>query len=94
MGKGDAVRTKSWILAAGFVLAGMNLPALAEGWSGAGWYIAINLDYNDGQGPMDYLSRGPYSSEAECQAAWSALSKGEQHVYGNCGYFANDPEGD
>jgi hypothetical protein len=85
------MRTKLWVLTAGFVLAGVTAPAMAEGWSGAGWYIAINLDYGDGQGPQDYLSRGPYSSEAECKTAWSALTKGEQHVYGNCAYFANDP---
>jgi hypothetical protein len=86
------MRTKIWTLAAGLFLVGMTAPAMATGWSGPGWYIAINLDYGDGEGPMDYINLGPYSSEADCKTAWSALSKGEQHVYGNCGYFASDPE--
>lgn len=88
------MHARLWFLTVGFVLAGMTAPTMAQSvsWSGAGWYIAINLDYGDGQGPQDYLSYGPYSSKADCKTAWSALSKGEQHVYGSCAYFASNPE--
>jgi len=87
------MRARLWTLAAVFGLGGIAMPATAQvNWSGAGWYIAINLDYGDGQGPQDYLNYGPYSSEADCKSAWSNLSRGEQHVSGSCAYFAQDPD--
>lgn len=89
--KENAMHARLWILAVGFVLAGMTAPAMA-GWSSAGWYMAMTLDYGDGYGPEVFLGDGPYSSEADCKTAWSALSQSEQHSNGRCAYFASDPD--
>ncbi|MGH9550867.1 MAG: hypothetical protein ACRD3W_15915, partial [Terriglobales bacterium] len=61
------MRARLWLLAAGFVLAGIvivSVPARADiSWSGAGWYVeetASDFDF--------VLISGPYSNKTDCEA--------------------------
>ena len=87
------MRAKVWPLAVGIGLAGFSVPAAADlDWSRPAWYIALTADF--GQGPRSYLYDGPYSTEADCKAAWSAMSPERQKSDGSCEYFASDPWAD
>lgn len=67
-------------------MAGISLPANADvNWSSAGYYLSES-DY----GFDLYLISGPYSNEADCKSAISALSQDDQEV-AFCDYYASDP---
>ena len=92
-GEEKTVRARIWAMTAGFILAGgiASLPAMADvSWSGPGWYI--NGVHTDDQGYPDGLSLlfGPFSSEAECKSALSALPADEQEDV-ECDHFAKEP---
>lgn len=82
------MRTRSWPLAAGFLLAGFiaSAPVAADvSWSGTGWYVeesAIGYDVE--------LISGPYSSEADCNAAKPPDDDTTGDSY-SCDYESSDP---
>lgn len=83
------MRARLWILAAGFVLVGAmaSAPAMADvDWSGAGYYLE-----DDANALLGGFISGPYSSEADCKTALSALSQDDQQ-YAACTYYASDPD--
>lgn len=92
------MHVKLWALAAGFVLEGMTAPAMAYVvWTGAGYYLSDDPSFFHG-GAIS----GPYSSEADCDAALknyvAGLSQDDLRlndltdVEPGCVYWASDPD--
>ncbi len=81
-------------LVAGFVLAGMIVPASASDdnveWSGPGWYIDDSVSL----ATYSFVS-GPYSSEAECKTVLAPYQSANQNTFGHmdagCDYYAKNP---
>lgn len=83
------MRTRSWSLAAGFLLAGLiaSGPVAADvSWSGTGWYVEGSVSGMDIE-----LMSGPYSSQADCEAAQPADTDTYHYV---CSYETSDPTDD
>ncbi|MDE2184846.1 MAG: hypothetical protein KGJ78_17675 [Alphaproteobacteria bacterium] len=86
--RGEAKCMKFPVLAAGLVLGGIAiaLPANADEKWEPGYYLSE--DFSGSWVIVD----GPFSSEADCKAAFKFLSKAEIEGGVKCSYEATDPD--
>lgn len=91
--RGMVMRTRFLFSVACGLLAmtASSLSANAEAtkWSGPGYYIVgYRPDTDPHPGYLDFLA-GPYSSEADCKAALSAMP-GDERADATCNYYERD----